>query len=137
MKSPGVLTVMVCMLFLLSPAHAYDRPGRTRPGGYAAFRLIQAELIGRDVLLVFRVPPALEIQCAPMQLRIGRLAVEFREIRDYRDRTASFVLNAELYESIDGRTLPTVLTACYSWITAPIYYPPIDTRARPRHRRGY
>jgi hypothetical protein len=88
--------------------------------------------VGQDVLLVFRVPEGLELG-GPMQLRIGDLSVNFRDVQDYTARHATFVLSRELYKAIDNRRYPTVLTSGTGRVETTIAYPPLQ-RAGPRPR---
>jgi hypothetical protein len=108
----------------------------TRPTPQAGLTLVRVDPEGQDVLLVFRVPEALELNC-PMQLRIGDLSIQFREVQDANARIARFVVSRELYKAIDSRRHQTVLTSCYGWVTATITYPRLaDVSARPAPQAG-
>jgi hypothetical protein len=87
--------------------------------------------MGQDVLLVFRVPEELDLG-GPMQLRIGDLSVNFRDVQDYNARHATFVVSRELYKAIDNRRHPTVLSSGTGRVEATIAYPPLP-RAGPRY----
>lgn len=99
-----------------------------RPAPQAVLKLMRIEPVGQDILLVFRVPDALDLNC-PMQLRIGDFSVNFREVQDYKARTARFAMSRDLYAAIDNRQYNTVLTSCQGAVTNAIAYPPLS-RAR-------
>jgi len=74
------------------------------------------------------VPEGFDLGC-PLQLRIGDFSVTFREVQDYKARTARFVMSRDLYAAIDTRQYNTVLTSCQGSVTNSIAYPPLR-RAR-------
>jgi hypothetical protein len=104
---------------------------QAQPRPPAALKLVRVEPMGQDVLLVFRVPEVLDLG-GPMQLRIGDLSVNFRDVQDYNARHATFVVSRELYKAIDNRRHPTVLSSGTGRVEATIAYPPLP-RAGPRY----
>jgi hypothetical protein len=104
--------------------------GHARPGPQQALlQLIRVDPEGQDVVLVFRVPEALDLG-GPMQLRIGELSASFREVRDYTARHATFVVSRELYKAIDNRRFETVLTSGTGRVAATIAYPSLQPDRR-------
>jgi hypothetical protein len=97
----------------------------------AILQLIRVDPVGQDVLLVFRVPEVLDLG-GPMQLRIGDLSVNFRDVQDYTARHATFVLSRELYKALDNRRHPTVISSGTGRVETTIAYPPLP-RAGPRY----
>jgi hypothetical protein len=135
MKSTRLLASLLCLALVVLtvplPAVAARRGGSGAP-----LQLIRVDPEGRNIVLTFRVPERLELQCSPMQLRVGDFSLQFREVRDYNARTASFVIGRDVYSAIDNRRFQTTLTACSNWITASVQYPPLS-RPRPDRRYGY
>jgi hypothetical protein len=129
MQKRTVLVIVSVLLGCAAMGPLSDAQPRRRPVPQAVLRLMRVEPAGADVLLVFRVPETLDLNC-PMQLRIGDLSVRFREVQDFNTRTARFVMSRELYQAIDNRRQQTVLTSCYGWIATTIAYPPLS-RVRP------
>ena len=91
----------------------------------AILKLVRVDPVGQDVVLVFRVPDALDLSC-PMQLRIGDLSVQFREVQDANARTARFVLSRELYQALDNRQHQTVISSCQGQVANTITYPSLS-----------
>jgi hypothetical protein len=129
MMQMRTLTVLVLGSLVLWGAGCAPQP-RPRGAPPAVLQLIRVEPVGQDVVLVFRVPEALDLG-GPMQLRIGDLSVKFRDVQDYHARHATFVLSRELYKAIDNRRLETVLSSGTGRVAATIAYPPLQ-RAGPR-----
>jgi hypothetical protein len=130
MMQMRTLTVLVLVSLVL-----WGGPGGTavqaQPRPPAALKLVRVEPMGQDVLLVFRVPDVLDLNC-PLELRIGDLSVQFREVQDYNARIARFVVSRELYKAIDNRQHPTVLTSCQGRVAATVAYPRLTAgSARP------
>jgi hypothetical protein len=126
MRKRTVLVVVSVLLWCVAVVPVVGAQPRRAP--HAGLRLVRIEPAGQDVLLVFRVPAALDLNC-PMQLRIGDLSVNFREVQDYNARIARFVVSRELYKAIDNRQHDTVLTSCEGRVATTIAYPSLR-RAR-------
>ena len=124
MQKRTVLVIVSVLLGCAVMGPASEAQPRRPRAPQAVLKLVRVEPVGQDVLLVFRVPEALDLNC-PMQLRIGDLSVQFREMQDANARAARFVMSRELYKAIDSRQHQTVLTSCYGWVTATITYPPL------------
>jgi len=126
-------TILTSCSNWVSSAITYPRlvsasPPPAPPAPQAALKLIRVEPVGQDVLLVFRVPEALDLGC-PMQLRIGDFSVNFRDVQDQKARTARFVMSRDVYAAIDNRQFNTVLTSCVGKVEHSISYPRLS-RAR-------
>ena len=117
-----IVSVLLGCAVLAPSSEAQPRRARTTQ---AVLKLVRVEPAGQDVLLAFHVPAALDLNC-PMQLRIGDLSIQFREIHDANARVAHFVVSRELYKAIDSQRHQTVLTSCYGWVNATITYPPLS-----------
>ena len=128
---PVLVSVMLWCVAVVPVVEAQPR----RPS-QAPLKLIRAEPVGQDVLLTLRVPEALDLGC-PMQLRIGDISVNFREVQDQKARTARFVIARDLYAAIDNRQFNTVLTSCFNWVSSPITYPRLTSASPPRLHKQY
>jgi hypothetical protein len=129
MRTPTVLVFVSLLLWGATMVPAVQaQPRRGRPA-HAGLQLVRVDPEGQDVVLVFRVPEALDLG-GPMQLRIGELSASFREVRDYTARHATFVVSRELYKAIDNRRFETVLTSGTGRVAATIAYPSLQPDRR-------